>query len=116
MQGGIQTFLKLVSETPELARDLRELARRYGFEFTDELSDDDLDAISGGATVKVIMSSLTGGGLPDGMSGPPAGSPVPTPYPNVSGAEGGGNVKVDPSGTGVSSSGTVTTSSGDEPG
>jgi len=97
MQGSILDFLKLATEKPELASELVNLARKYDFEFSDEVSDEELDGVAGGGTVKVIMSSLTGGGLPDGLtnptesSTPPSGGIVPTPYPNTGGSEGGGD-------------------------
>lgn len=49
MKGTILDFLQLLVDRPDLARELEELAARYDFEFTDEVSDDDLDTVSGGA-------------------------------------------------------------------
>ena len=50
MKGTILDFLQLAAEKPELARELADLAARYGFEFTDtgELDDDDLAEVAGG--------------------------------------------------------------------
>jgi len=93
VKGTIMDFLKLAAEKPELAKDLVALAQKYGFEFSDEVSDEELDGVTGGATVKVIMQSLTGGGLPDGMGGPPGSGGTPTPYPNPSGGLPDGPVK-----------------------
>lgn len=110
MQGTILEFLKLATEKPQLAKELVELAGKYDFQFSDEVSDEDLDAVSGGGTVKVIMSSLTGGGMPDGMTDPMGSTPstpvVPTPYPDVAGSPDGGVVYGSDGGTG----------SGDDPG
>ncbi|MBK7424077.1 MAG: hypothetical protein IPJ48_13880 [Propionivibrio sp.] len=56
MKGTITDFLALVSAKPELSRDLIELAARHGFEFSvdglshsDELSDNELQGVAGGA-------------------------------------------------------------------
>ena len=78
MQGSILDFLKLATEKPELASELVNLARKYDFEFSDEVSDEELDGVAGGGTVKVIMSSLTGGGLPDGLTNPTESSTPPS--------------------------------------
>jgi ribosome biogenesis GTPase A len=65
-------FLELVVETPELAKGLEDLAARFDFEFTDEVSDGDLDDVAGGATLSkaahVEMSSgqLTAPFIPGG--------------------------------------------------
>ena len=48
MRGTILDFLKLANEKPELAKELVELATKYDFEFSDEVSDEDLEAVSGG--------------------------------------------------------------------
>lgn len=96
MKGTIFDFVRLATEKPELAKEFVELAARYGFEFSDEVSDDELATVSGGASVKTIMQSLTGGGLPDGMSDPtgstPSAASVPTPYPNTGTDQSGGGV------------------------
>jgi hypothetical protein len=102
MQGTMLDFLKLATEKPQLAKELVELAEKYDFQFDDEVSDDQLEGVSGGASVKVIMSSLTGGGLPDGLGNPlgstPSSSPGPIPYPNTGGSQSDG-VGFDGSGT-----------------
>jgi hypothetical protein len=48
MTGTILDFLNLVVDEPDLARDLLELASRYGFEFDDELDDEELAGVVGG--------------------------------------------------------------------
>jgi hypothetical protein len=50
MRGGMAEFLDLVAEKRELAEELVELAARHDFEFIgdDELSDADLETVSGG--------------------------------------------------------------------
>jgi hypothetical protein len=55
VQGTILDFLRLASEKPELTQDLLALAAKYDFQFSDEVSDDDLDAVSGGAVSKIII-------------------------------------------------------------
>jgi hypothetical protein len=58
MKGTILDFLKLVSEKPELAKELFELAGKYDFEFSDdELTEDDLDSVAGGAEVTAQSSA-----------------------------------------------------------
>jgi len=57
MKGTILDFLKLVEDKPELVKELAELAGKYDFEFTlDELSDAELEAVAGGATVEENLS------------------------------------------------------------
>ena len=51
MKGTILDFLKLAAEKPELARDLIDLAVRHDFTFTDELSEEELEGVSGGRTM-----------------------------------------------------------------
>jgi len=121
MKGTIFDFLKLVAEKPDLTKDLVALAAKYDFEFSDEVSDEELDAVAGGGTVKTVMMSLTGGGMPDGMVDPTGGLPtssppgVPTPYPNVAGD---GSTGGDPINTGgvTLPTGKVSSSSGDQAG
>jgi hypothetical protein len=57
MKGTILDFLNLANEKPELAKELVELAGRYDFAFTDELSEQDLDEVAGG-THKVSRPPL----------------------------------------------------------
>ena len=57
MKGTILDFLNLAAEKPELARELVELAGRHNFAFTDEVSDDDLEAVSGGNYVPTFNSN-----------------------------------------------------------
>ncbi len=54
MKGTILDFLKLAAEKPELAKELVELAGRYEFEFTDEVSDEELEAVAGGIEYKPL--------------------------------------------------------------
>lgn len=58
MKGTILDLLKLASEKPELAKDLFDLAAKYGFEFADEVSDQQLDDVVGGADSLVATASL----------------------------------------------------------
>ncbi len=77
MKGTILDFLKLAADKPQLAKDLVALAAKYDFEFDDEVNDDELDMVSGGADAMPDICKL-----PD----PDVGGPVPIPYPKV-GAE-----------------------------
>ena len=47
--GTIIDFLKLAADTPELARELVQLATRFDFEFSDELNEEELESVAGGA-------------------------------------------------------------------
>ena len=49
MKGTILDFLNLATTNPDLSQDLVELAAKYGFEFTDEVSEEQLEDVSGGA-------------------------------------------------------------------
>ncbi len=51
MKGTILDFLKLAAEKPELTQELVALAAKHDFEFTDEVSDEELEAVAGGASV-----------------------------------------------------------------
>jgi glucose-6-phosphate isomerase len=57
VKGTILDFLNLATEKPELARELAELAKRHDFEFSDDVSDEDLEAVAGGTTGQ--LQSLT---------------------------------------------------------
>ena len=48
MNGTILDFLRIVAEKPDLTKEFVELAARHDFEFTDEVSDEDLDKVVGG--------------------------------------------------------------------
>ena len=48
MKGTILDFLRLVAEKPDLTKEFVECAGRHDFEFTDEVSDEDLDKVVGG--------------------------------------------------------------------
>jgi hypothetical protein len=68
MKGTILDFLKLAGATPELAQQLAELAKRHDFEFTDEVSDEQLEAVAGGlSVVPPLLRSVVPG--PVGTSG-----------------------------------------------
>ena len=49
MKGTILDFLKLATEKPDLTEELVELAAKHGFEFSDEVSDEELETVAGGA-------------------------------------------------------------------
>ena len=51
MKGTILDFLKLAAEKPELAKQLVELAAKHDFEFSDEVSDEELEAVAGGMDI-----------------------------------------------------------------
>jgi hypothetical protein len=51
MKGTILDFLKLAAEKPELAKEMVELAGKYDFQFSDEVSDEELDGVAGGAMI-----------------------------------------------------------------
>jgi len=58
MKGTILDFLNLATEKPELANELLELAAKHEFEFfVEELSDDDLESVSGGVIAMTQMAS-----------------------------------------------------------
>jgi hypothetical protein len=97
MKGNILDFLKLAAEKPELAQELVDLAAKYEFEFSDEVSDEELDSVAGGATA-VFANALSvvhksGGAslssFPDVCATPAAPSPIPIPYPNIGGGDSG---------------------------
>ena len=55
MKGTITDFLALVSAKPELSREFIQLAARHGFEFSvDELSDNELQGVVGGADMSQL--------------------------------------------------------------
>ena len=55
MKGTINDFLELVSAKPELSREFIQLAARHGFEFSvDELSDNELQGVVGGADMSQL--------------------------------------------------------------
>ena len=60
MKGTILDFLQLAAEQPELAKELVDLAARYGFEFADtgELDDDDLAQVAGGTGEVTTLSQM----------------------------------------------------------
>jgi hypothetical protein len=83
MKGTIIDFLKLAAEKPELTQAILDLAASYDFEFSDELSDEALEAVAGGMA---IFTTKSGGSIlafPDTCWTPPAPAPIPIPYPNT---------------------------------
>ena len=89
MRGTYADFLQLASRQPQLADELRRLAARFGFQFTEDLTGLDLDRITGGlggmpygpdpAGGRRAPLFLSGGSNPPGLSGgagprPPEGS------------------------------------------
>jgi hypothetical protein len=58
MKGTILDFLQLAAEKPELAQGLVQLAAQFDFEFVDdELTEDDLDSVAGGALTATQISA-----------------------------------------------------------
>jgi len=53
MKGTIIDFLNQISRNPALAKEFAELAAKHGFEFTDEVSDEELESVAGGAIGEV---------------------------------------------------------------
>ena len=49
MKGTILDFVKLATENSELAGELVQLAAKHDFEFSDEVSDQELEGVAGGA-------------------------------------------------------------------
>jgi hypothetical protein len=60
MKGTIFDFLKLAAGKPDLAKGLVELAAKHDFEFADEVSDEDLENVTGGATLQAQQAGATG--------------------------------------------------------
>lgn len=58
MKGTILDFLELASEKPELAKKMIDLAAQYDFEFADDVSDEQLDDVVGGAVDAIAANSL----------------------------------------------------------
>ena len=68
MKGTILDFLKLASEKPDLAEDLVALATKHGFEFSDEVSDDELENVAGGAVRFEVTASMLDSALDSAKS------------------------------------------------
>ena len=60
MNGTFLDFLKMASENEELAKEFIELARKYGIEFSGELSEEELDDVSGGVDLASYLLTPTG--------------------------------------------------------
>ena len=96
MKGTILDFLKLTAENPELVKELVELAAKYDFQFSDEVSDQELDSVAGGAVtvfanardIATKGSTGTSSVSPDVCKTPSPGDPVPIPYPSVDSTDG----------------------------
>jgi hypothetical protein len=58
MKGTMLDFVMWAADKPEIATQMAELAARHGFELTDELSDEDLDGISGGGLRSEAMKAM----------------------------------------------------------
>lgn len=56
MKGTVPDFPSPATEKPELAQDLATLAKKYDFVFTDEISDDMLEMVAGGATGDIAQT------------------------------------------------------------
>jgi hypothetical protein len=63
MKGTTLDFLNLAAQKPELAKDLANLATKHGFQFSGELSDDDLESVSGGGTMESATQGAGGSGI-----------------------------------------------------
>ncbi len=59
MKGTMLDFLRLAAEKPELAEDLVELAAKHGFEFSDEVSEDELGEVAGGLSLTEVPEKPT---------------------------------------------------------
>ncbi|MFC1639856.1 hypothetical protein ACFL3B_03720 [Gemmatimonadota bacterium] len=68
MKGPILDFLKLATEKPELAKELVELATKYDFEFSDEVSDEELEGVAGGTLDAVEESQEIMQGIMEGRN------------------------------------------------
>jgi hypothetical protein len=74
MKGTILDFLKLASEKPELAQELVDLAAKHDFQFSDEVSDEELEGIAGGSGPIQSVSGVSGdGGSMESLEPPPSG-------------------------------------------
>ncbi len=86
----VTAFFKQVAEDESLQSRLIEFAAECGFQFTaDELSEADLDNVSGGLTSAIFNTKLGGQsalGFPDVCSTPSSDGAIPTPYPNAADA------------------------------
>jgi hypothetical protein len=59
-QGNFTDLLELATKDESLAKELRDLAARHGIELTDEVSDKDLDNVSGGSRKGADGLAITG--------------------------------------------------------
>jgi hypothetical protein len=68
MKGTILDFLNLAAEKPQLAKEFLELAAKHDFEFTDELNDEQLDDVAGGAAFSSTQQEVGEATLQDPLS------------------------------------------------
>ena len=84
MKGTMIDLIKLANQNPELTQAIIDLAASYDFEFSDEVSDEALEGVSGGAFFAATTADV---GIclafPDVCKTPFIGVPVPIPYPNI---------------------------------
>ena len=104
MKGTIIDLIKLANQNPELTQAIVELAASYDFEFSDEVSDEALEAVAGGVAIFPVSTADVGMCLafPDVCKTPIVGVPIPIPYPNTG---------IDTGDDGTSTKGTTATKS-----
>lgn len=68
MKGTIVDFLNLAAENDALAREFVDLAARYGFEFSDELNEEELADVAGGVELNPTPQEVTQPFLPQASS------------------------------------------------
>lgn len=57
MKGTFLDFLELLNENEALRKDVVDVAGKHGFEFSDEVSDEDLEAVAGGVDALVAAGN-----------------------------------------------------------
>ena len=60
MKGNVLDFLKLADEKPELAQKLVDLAAEYGFEFSDAVTDEELEKWKQRDPIRLLEQRLLG--------------------------------------------------------